>query len=193
MARSSGHDEDSNSARSAWSTPRADVVYRCIADYRRHHRPEGFLPPAFSDLRVERGGVGAGTAISFTMTVAGEGPGRPPRSPSRPCRVLVETGPSVRTVFTVQPEGTRSRVRFDTVIEAGGLEGLLTRLFAARLLGPLYRDELERLERYAQANAERIRAELNAPARAFGRNRAGSANMRYGTAAMASSQSSVAV
>ena len=142
----------------------ADVVYRCIADYRRHHRPEGFLPPAFSDLRVERGGVGSGTAFTFKMTVAGR-----TRTSSAevtepdPGRVLVETGPDVRTVFTVEPAGTRSRVRFDTVIEAGGLEGLLTRLFAARLLGPLYRDELERLERYARANAERIREELNAP------------------------------
>ena len=79
-----------------------------------------------------------------------------------PGRVLVETSPTVRTVFTVAPEGTRSRVRFDTVINERGLTGLLTRLFAGRLLGPLYRDELERLERYAQANADRIRAEMNA-------------------------------
>jgi hypothetical protein len=147
----------------------ADVVYRCIADYEHHHRPEGFLPPAFSDLRVERGGVGAGTAISFTMTVAGQSRRATAEvTEPEPGRVLVETGPTVRTVFTVEPEGTRSRVRFDTVIEAGGLEGLLMRLFASRLLGPLYRDELERLERYAQANAERIRAELDAPAEPSG-------------------------
>ena len=141
----------------------ADVVYRCIADYRRHHRPDGFLPPAFSDLRVERGGIGAGTAFTFKMTVAGR-----TRTSSAevtepaPGRVLVETGPTVRTVFTVEPEGTRSRVRFDTVVDERGLAGLLTRLFAGRLLGPLYRDELERLERYARANADRIRAEMNA-------------------------------
>jgi hypothetical protein len=143
----------------------ADVVYRCIADYRRHHRPEGFLPPAFSDLTVERGGVGAGTAISFTMTVAGSTRSSSAEiSEPEPGRVLVEAGPTVRTVFTVEPEGTRSRVRFDTVIDERGLAGLLTRLFAGRLLGPLYRDELERLERYARANADRIRAELRAPA-----------------------------
>jgi hypothetical protein len=44
-------------------------------------------------------------------------------------------------------------VRFETVIEAGGLEGVLSRLFAPRLLAPLYADELERLERYARAQA----------------------------------------
>ena len=43
-------------------------------------------------------------------------------------------------------------MRFDTVMEAGGLDGLLTRLFVARLLGPVYADELQRLERYAQAH-----------------------------------------
>jgi hypothetical protein len=42
-------------------------------------------------------------------------------------------------------------VRFDTVLEAGSLEGLLNRLFAARLLGPLHTDELARLERYVQS------------------------------------------
>src|SRR5437588_674705 len=29
----------------------ADVVYQCIANYQEHHRPEGFLPPSFSDFR----------------------------------------------------------------------------------------------------------------------------------------------
>ncbi len=142
----------------------ADIVYRCIADYRHHHRPEGFLPPAFSDLRVERGGVGAGTVFSVMTTLAGRSRSMTAEvSEPEPGRVLVETSPTVRTAFTVEPEGTRSRVRFDTVVQAGGLEGLLTRLFAGRLLGPLYRDELERLERYAQANADRVRQELNAP------------------------------
>lgn len=142
----------------------ADVVYRCIADYLHHHRPEGFLPPAFSDFRVERGGVGAGTVISCRMKLAGSSQSATAEvSEPVPGRVLVETGPKVRTVFTVEPEGTRSRVRFDTTIDAGGLEGLLTRLFAARLLGPLYRNELERLERYARANLDRIRAELDGP------------------------------
>ena len=143
----------------------ADVIYHCIADYLHHHRPEGFLPPAFSDFRVERGGVGAGTVISFTMTMAGSKRTTTAEiTEPEPGRVLVETGPKVRTVFAVEPEGARSRVRFDTTIDAGGLEGLLTRLLAARLLGPLYRDELERLERYAQANANRVRAEMRAPA-----------------------------
>src|SRR5262245_21409695 len=46
-----------------------DVVYRCIADYREHH--PRFLPPAFTDFRVEQGGVGAGTVIAFDGTFGG--------------------------------------------------------------------------------------------------------------------------
>jgi hypothetical protein len=131
----------------------ADVVYHCIADYREHHRPGGFLPPAFSDFRVERGGVGAGTVISFRVTLAGRGRAMTQEvSEPEPGRVLVETGARERTIFTVEPEGERSRVRFDTVLEASGLDGLLARLFAPRLMRSLYADELERLERYAQAH-----------------------------------------
>lgn len=132
----------------------APVVYHLIADYREHHRPEGFLPPAFTSLLVERGGVGAGTHIRFTLRLAG----RTQTSTAsitepEPGRVLVETGPAVQTTFTVDPAGAqRSRVRFDTVIASGGLAGLMTRLFAPRLLRPLYADELQRLERHAQAH-----------------------------------------
>ena len=132
----------------------AEVVYHCIADYRHHHRPGGFLPPAFSDFRVVHGGVGAGTVFTFTMTLAGQTrASRAEVSEPEPGRVLVETGPEVRTRFTVEPDGTRARVRFDTVLAMGGLDGLLTRLLAPRLLGRLYADELERLERYARVHA----------------------------------------
>ena len=36
----------------------ADLVYRLIADFDRHH--PRFLPPAFSQFRVEEGGVASG-------------------------------------------------------------------------------------------------------------------------------------
>lgn len=130
----------------------ADVVYRCIADYRRHHRPGGFLPPAFTDLQVERGGVGAGTVIRFTTRIAGAARTFVQEvSEPEPGRVLVEAGSGSTTTFTVDPAGRQSRVRFDCVIEAKGVSGLLTRLFAPRLLRSVCAEELQRLETYAQA------------------------------------------
>jgi hypothetical protein len=132
----------------------ADVVYHLIADYREHHRPEGFLPPAFTDLVVEQGGVGAGTRIRFTMKMAGRTQSATATiSEPVPGRVLVESGPGVVTTFTVEPEGAdRARVRFDTVMDSSGLQGLLTRLFAPGILRPIYADELDRLEQHARAH-----------------------------------------
>ena len=132
----------------------ANVVYQCIAGYERHHRPGGFLPPAFSDQRVDRGGIGAGTVITFKMHVAGRTQTATSEiTEPQPGRVLVESSQGVDTVFTVEPEGDRSRVRFDTTLDAPGVSGLFMRLLAPRLLRPIYEDELGRLERYAQSQA----------------------------------------
>ncbi len=54
------------SAERAIAVP-AEVAYRCIADYRQHH--PHILPPIFSDLQVEEGGVGAGTVIAAKAKV----------------------------------------------------------------------------------------------------------------------------
>ena len=132
----------------------ADVVFHCLADYREHHRPGGFLPPAFSDLEIIRGGVGTGTDYRIAMTLGGRRRAMTASvTETVPGRELVETGSGVRTVFTVEPTPSGALVRFDTVMDAGGLEGLMNRLFAGRLLRPVYADELERLEAYARAHA----------------------------------------
>jgi hypothetical protein len=130
-----------------------EVVYRCLADYTRHHRPGGFLPPAFSNQEVLSGGIGDGTVIRLNVTLAGRTTSLTARiTEPEPGRMLVEDSQHVRTIFTVQPEAAgQSRVRFHTVLEAGGLQGLMNRLFAARLLRPVYADELERLERHARS------------------------------------------
>ena len=131
----------------------AEVIYHCIADYRAHHRPEGFLPPAFSDFEITRGGVGAGTELRYVAAAGGRRQTISATvSEPEPGRTLVETGSGIETTFTVEPSGGGARVRFDTVIEAGGLQGIVNRMFAARLLGPIYADELRRLEGHAQAH-----------------------------------------
>jgi hypothetical protein len=132
---------------------RADHVYRCIADFREHH-PK-FLPAAFSDFRVEEGGVGAGTVVSFKMTAGGRTRAARMRvEEPEPGRVLTESdlASSLVTTWTVTPDEAASRVRVVTRWQgAGGVGGFFERLFAPRVLSRLYADELERLDRYARS------------------------------------------
>jgi hypothetical protein len=131
----------------------AQVVYHCLANYREHHRPGGFLPPAFSAFEIHRGGVGAGTEASWTVVLGGRSRRMTATiSEPEPGRRLVETGKGVVTTFTVTPSDGGCVVRFDTVFDEPGLGGVLLRLLIGRLLGPLYADELARLDAYAHAH-----------------------------------------
>jgi len=133
----------------------ADVVYHCLADYRVHHRPGGFLPPAFTDLHVVHGGFGAGTVFRFTVSAGGRTRTRTQTvEEPEPGHVLVEHGGGEASTFTVEPQGGQALVRIETELVAHGLERLLLPLLAPFVLRPLYTDELDRLERYAQAQAQ---------------------------------------
>lgn len=127
-------------------------VYRYLADYREHH--PRFLPPAFSDLRVEQGGIGGGTVHTFRLTAGGRTRQYRMRvEEPEPGRVLTESdmGSSLVTTFTVVPEGGGCRVRIETRWQgAPGVGGFFERLFAPRVLRRLYADVLERLDRYAR-------------------------------------------
>jgi hypothetical protein len=131
----------------------AERVYQSIADYQQHH--PRFLPPAFSDVRVEAGGVGAGTVTSFRIAAGGRTRAyRMQVAEPEPGRVLTETdlNSSLVTTFTVMPEGSASRVRIASRWKgAGGIGGFFERLFAPRVLRRLYADELARLDAYARA------------------------------------------
>jgi hypothetical protein len=133
----------------------ADVVYHCLADSRGHHRAGELLPPVFTDPQVLRGGAGAGPVIRFTTRMAGRTVPRTQEvSEPAPGRVLVEWGDGEGSTFSVEPRGERSLVRIDSVVRAGGLEGLLLAWLGRRLLRPIIADELARRERYAQAHRE---------------------------------------
>jgi uncharacterized protein YndB with AHSA1/START domain len=130
----------------------ADRVYRYIADFREHH-PK-FLPPQFSDLEIETGGVGAGTVHRFSLTLAGRRTVYRVRvGELEPGRVLVESDPSrlMLTTFTVDREldGT-SRVTIHTRWHTPGLAGLVERIIATRMLRRVYDAELRLLDRYAR-------------------------------------------
>lgn len=131
----------------------AEHTYGYIADFRTHH--PRFLPPAFSGLDVEQGGVGAGTVYSFQLTAGGRTRTYRMRvEEPEPGRVLTESdmGSSLVTTWTLTPEGQDCRVRIATSWQgAGGVGGFFERLFAPRALRGIYTDELERLDRYARA------------------------------------------
>ena len=127
-------------------------VYEYIRDYREHH--PRFLPPNFSDFRVEQGGVGAGTVFTVTSTSARRTRRfRMAVTEPEPGRVLVESDQlsSIVTHFTVTPDGEHCRAKIETRWQgARGISGFFERLFAPRVLRRIYADELERLDRYAR-------------------------------------------
>jgi hypothetical protein len=130
----------------------AGAVYRYIADMREHH--PRFLPPAFSDFRVESGGVGAGTVTRFRMTAGGRTREyQMTVAEPEPGRVLTESdaASSAVTSFTVTPRNGASLVRISASWDgAGGIGGLFERMFAPRVLRAIYTDELKRLDTYAR-------------------------------------------
>jgi uncharacterized protein YndB with AHSA1/START domain len=128
----------------------AEQVYGYLADMHQHPR---FLPPAFSDFKVEEGGVGAGTVTSFAVTAGGRTRNYRMRiTEPEPGRTLVESdaNSSLVNTFNVEPQGDKSLVRISTSWDgAAGIGGFFERTFAPRALQRMYLDELERLNAYA--------------------------------------------
>jgi uncharacterized protein YndB with AHSA1/START domain len=128
----------------------ADAVYGYLADMNQHPR---FLPPAFSDFKVEEGGVGAGTVTSFKVTAGGRTRDYRMRiTEPEPGRTLVESdaNSSLVTTFNVEPQGDKSLVRISTRWDgASGIGGFFERTFAPRAMHRMFLDELERLNGYA--------------------------------------------
>src|SRR5579862_4917047 len=125
-----------------------DKVYAIIADYRESH-PRIVPPRNFSDMEVERGGVGAGTVIRFTMRMMGVSRTmRAEITEPEPGRLLVESYPESGEVtsFAVEPIGpNHCRVTITTEWARGGLSGLIQRMLVPPKLRRVFREELSRL------------------------------------------------
>jgi hypothetical protein len=124
-------------------------VYAIIADYRNSH-PRILPKENFRDLKVEEGGVGEGTIVTFTSVSGGvKRPYRMKISEPRP-GVLVEQdiASSLATTFTVAPldGGVRSQVTIATEWEASkGFMGLVERLLYPPGMRAIYKKELAQL------------------------------------------------
>lgn len=128
------------------------TVYDLLADYHDGH-PRILPAQYFSDLVVERGGHGAGTHIRFNMHAFGRvHPGRMVVDEPEPGRVLTETDPAngVVTTFTVEPEGTETRVTISTRWTMWGVTGWFAWLVMPRYLRNVYAAELAQLAAVAR-------------------------------------------
>jgi hypothetical protein len=134
----------------------SEHVYAIIADYHKGH--PSILPPQFTSMAVERGGVGAGTIIRFTMRLLGRTQRfRAAVTEPEPGRVLLETyleTDGMVTSFIVDPEPAsgRSQVTISTSLKVrGGILGKIERFLSTKLLYPIYVRELELLALRATA------------------------------------------
>jgi uncharacterized protein YndB with AHSA1/START domain len=129
-------------------------VYDTIANYHTGH--PRIVPDQFSNLRVERGGIGAGTVITFDVKVLGRTTSfRAEVTEPEPGRVLVEkhvAGNDAVNTFIVEPgaHANESVVTIKTdMTERGGLSGAIEKFVTKRVLTPMYDEELRRLESVA--------------------------------------------
>jgi hypothetical protein len=131
----------------------ASRIYGILADYRNGH--PRILPPQFTDLTVERGGVGEGTIVRFHMRMMGRTQTfRAAITEPDPGRTLVETyldpNGTVTTFRVDSLDGDSARVTIATTLETrGGLLGPVERFVTTRLLRPIYMEELKILARVA--------------------------------------------
>ena len=150
------------SASAEIAAPAADV-YHLIADYREGH-PRLLPSRFFRNLRVEDGGYGAGTIITFDMFAFGRMQHlRGQVTEPEPGRVLGEAYPDLGSVttFTVEPLGTaQSRVTIATALRARpGILGRLELSLMTRYLRRVYAAELTLIEHEAGgSNRDRDRA-----------------------------------
>jgi hypothetical protein len=128
-----------------------EVVYDTLADYQNHH-PK-VLPESFSDFRVESGGRGAGTVMTFKTKAGGMTRSwRGVASEPEPGRVLVETydNGTVTTFYVHAAEGG-TRLRIETYWTPKGLTGIVERLMAPSLLRREYAKEFANIESYTRS------------------------------------------
>jgi Polyketide cyclase / dehydrase and lipid transport len=122
-----------------------------LLDY-QNNRPRILPPEYFRDYRVEQGGDGAGTVISYRLRAGGRERAYRMRveEPTEGGPLLEErdTGSSLVTTWTLSPvgEGEQTMVSLTSRWEgASGIGGFFERVFAPRALRRLYGEVLERL------------------------------------------------
>jgi hypothetical protein len=130
-------------------------VYSILSDYRNEH--PHILPQAyFTNLQVDRGGVGAGTAFRVTVRVMGIAQHyRMVVSEPDPGHVLTETDvdTGLATTFTLAPQddGRQTRVHIATEWDTRpGLAGFFEKLTTPMVMKGIYAQQLRQFADYAR-------------------------------------------
>ena len=134
-------------------------VYEIIANYHTGH--PRIVPKQFRNLIVEKGGIGAGTVITFQVKMLGQTTSfRAEVTEPDPGRVLVETnvqGSDSVTTFTVAP-GDRPDSAVVTIATTfqrhRGLSGAIEKFITERVIAPMYAEELRLLESVATVDEQ---------------------------------------
>ena len=135
----------------------AEKLYAVISDYHVGH-PAIVPKPEFSNFKVEQGGRGAGTIITFDVTVMGQTVHyRDVITEPEPGRVISEDDEvlGVFTKFILDPldGGRRTRVTISTEFrDKPGIQGLMERLINPMVAKGLYKRELQNLAEYVARN-----------------------------------------
>ena len=129
-------------------------VHAVLADYRGRAR---ILPASYRDYRVEEGGEGAGTVVSYRLR-AGRRERRYQMEVAEPTpgATLVERDrhSSLITTWMLRPtaSATATDLRLSTIWEGhGGIGGFFERTFAPRGLRRIHAELLDRLTRQVGA------------------------------------------
>ncbi len=137
----------------------AKIIYNILADYRKEH-PQILPKEYFQSLKVEEGGVGAGTIISFEMRLLGQTQSfRSNITEPDPGRLLVETDikSGTKTSFRLDPLEDDSKTLLTINTELKGINALQGMIVKA-LLQKVYRQELnliaERAEMLAKSSPD---------------------------------------
>lgn len=133
-----------------------EIVYGIIADYKNGH-PNILPNPPFVLLKVEKGGLGAGSVLEVQMKIAGKlQTFKTVVTEPEPGRVLVETNDTgYITTFVVdsRDDGKKSYVTFTTEISNDAkLSKKIEFFFSKLILRAVYKKELQLL---AKAAAEK--------------------------------------
>jgi len=131
-------------------------VYSIVADYHQHH-PRILPPEYFKAIRVDEGGIGAGTRLTVTMRVLGTTQTFQHNvSEPEPGRVLVESdaeGYSVTTFVVDAADSRRASVPSITTeftARKNGFPGRIERYLTRRILNRIYEKELALISAYAK-------------------------------------------